>query len=96
MLMMSISIYYAFPQVTIVSFVLANFGVYFGNQAIFHVYVTELGEPFVIGIGTAVLWIFKSLVAFLIPFLYSNYPIYYTPALSFAIGGVLFIFMRPL
>lgn len=95
MLLMSISFYLNDPVLAFYSFCLANFSLYFGNLGIYYVYVNELGEPFIVGLGLAVLWIVKTIMATLLPYLYKPYPIYLTPFVQVILGIICFIFMRP-
>ena len=92
---MVFSFYYQWEFISFLSFILSNLGEYI-MSSICHLYITELAEPFVIGVAIAVLWITKSFVAFMYPFLYSEYPLYYTPALNLIFGSLMFIFIRPL
>jgi len=93
--MMATSFYYKWEYVAFLSFILSNFGANL-YLSICSLYITELAEPFVIGVSIGFLWIVKSLIAFMYPFLYSDYPLYYSPALNFILGTIMFIFMRPL
>lgn len=95
MCFMSLSFYLNNKWMAATSFGLANFCIYFGNLGIYYVYVNELGEPFTVGIGLAFLWIFKTIMATILPFIYKPYPIYWAPFFQVILGMVSFIFVRP-
>ena len=96
MWIMSLSFFLNNSTLAFVSFVLANFSIYFGNLGIYYVYVNELGEPFIVGLGLAFLWIFKTIVATILPYIFNPYPIYWTPFIMAITGMISFIFIRPL
>lgn len=58
--------------------------------------MNEIGEPFVVGLGLATLWVTKSLVGYVIPLFWNSLPDYWTPIIMVIPAMFLFILIRPL
>ena len=68
---------------------------YFGLASVF-IFPNEVCQPFVSGLGYAMNWFSKSIMGWILPFLYNGLPIYWTPFIMVCIGILVFIVIRPL
>ena len=92
---MSFAFYFNFVNMAVGVNLVFIFTLYFGCNGVTYVFVNELVEPFVVGIGFAVSWGLRALLGVLIPLVYDNFPLYWTPMIQAIIGTVLFIFYAP-
>ena len=69
---------------------------WFGNSGVHQVYLNEIAEPFVVGIGFGVNWAMKCIMGLFLPWLFDNVALYWTPLLMTALGLVFYIIFRPL
>ena len=72
------------------------FTLYFGNNGLTYVFVNELAEPFVVGLGFAVSWGLRSVLGLLIPIIYDNLELYWTPMIMSFTGITFWFLFKPL
>jgi hypothetical protein len=94
--LMGIGFYFMSPSMTFISTIGINIAVYYGNLGIYYVYMNEISEPFVMGLGLAMLWGSKTIVMLFLPKIYTSYPLPMVSIIQCIMGIVCFIFMRPL
>ena len=69
---------------------------YFGAIGVKYVWTNEAAQPFVNGLGNSTNWLCKSIVAFILPVIYEDFPLYWTPLIMSICGVVMYIFLRPM
>jgi len=65
-------------------------------NGVVYVYVNEISEPFIVGIGFAVSWGLRALFALVLPYIYDNLPLYWLPMIQAVTGIILFVLYTPL
>ena len=96
MALMALSFYYDWVWLAIASNLVYCFILYFGTLGITYVLTNEISEPFVIGLGCATNWGTKSLISYLLPTIYDNLPLYWTPMIQAMAGLFMWVLIRPL
>ena len=75
---------------------LFTFSVYFGAIGVKYVWTNEAAQPFVNGLGNSTNWLCKSIVSYILPLIYEDLPLYWTPLIMSIAGVVMYIFLRPM
>lgn len=69
---------------------------YLGTNGICYVFVNELSEPFVVGLGFGVSWALRAILGLIIPIMYDNLELYWTPLIMAGLGIFFWIIFKPL
>jgi MFS family permease len=94
--LMGIGFYYLSPSLVFASTIGVNIASYYGNAGIYYVYMNEISEPFVMGLGIAMLWASRTVVMLGLPRIYNEYPLPMVSIIQCIMGILCFVVMRPL
>jgi len=61
-----------------------------------YVWTNEAAQPFVNGLGNSTNWLCKSIVSFILPVIYEDFALYWTPLIMSAAGAFMYIWLRPM
>ncbi len=96
MWVMAFAFYYDWVDLAVAANLVYCFLLYFGTLGITFVLMNEISEPFVIGLGCATNWATKSILGYILPFIYDNLPLYCTPGIDAFVGLIMWVLIRPL